>query len=98
MKVCHRANVQCTQNFLVCRDENRLASILKLEYFTNEYFYVSGLNRPFSETATNIYCRHTQRLIGVLEKPFDGEWGWDYETDVMREQATVHLTYSVCTK
>ena len=38
-----------------------------------------------SETASNIYCRHSGRLVGVLERPFDGEWGWDYETDVMEQ-------------
>jgi len=42
-----------------------------------------------SETGLSVHKRHTYEYVGVIGAPFEGEWGWDYEIEVMHDYDVV---------
>lgn len=42
-----------------------------------------------SETGLIVHKRYTYEYVGVIGAPFEGEWGWDYEIEVMHDYNVV---------
>merc|ERR1711917_128676 len=42
-----------------------------------------------SETGLSVHKRHTYEYVGVIGAPFEGEWGWDYETCLPYKELTI---------